>query len=430
MTTNSSPTRVVAVGDPGPTQQQIISALSSQPEFQLLDALSVPEKLARDLHASDPQVILVDHQLGGQPTLDIIDDLALQFPQTAILAILPREDPLMAQQVMLAGARAFLVQPFTQVNLLSTLRRVRDLEARRQQVQAVVQASSGSDKAQPLKTLAIYSPRGGAGTSTLAANLAIALHEETNARVLLVEGKLLFGHLGLLLNIRTHYSIADLVPHAASLEPGLVRDVVTEHISGIHVLLSPSDVQAGQGIRPQDLFNIITGLQRQYDMVVIDAGSDLNENTVTLMDASDRVLLVTNPDLASLHDTSRFVQISRTLAYPAGKLLVVLNRDDLQGGVRLRDIQAALHHELFAQIPDDGPNALRSLNRGIPMLLKYPRSPATRSIQKLARDLVNMGESQTAAAATAAASKAEKPKAGSRKASRVIATFAAQRTKS
>ena len=76
------------------------------------------------------------------------------------------------------------------------------------------------------------------------------------------------------------------------------------------------------------------------------------------MDASDRVLLVTNPDLASLHDTSRFVQISRTLAYPAGKLLVVLNRDNLMGGVRLRDIQAALH---LLKLPAR-PTALLAIN--------------------------------------------------------------------
>ena len=67
--------------------------------------------------------------LGGQSTLDIIDDLALQFPKISIVAVLPGEDPLRAQQVMLAGARAFLVQPFTQLNLLSTLRRVRDLDS-------------------------------------------------------------------------------------------------------------------------------------------------------------------------------------------------------------------------------------------------------------------------------------------------------------
>jgi pilus assembly protein CpaE len=126
-------TRVVAIGDPGPTQQQITTALSAQDEFQLVDILASTERLVREVRAAEPDIILVDHLLGGQPTLDIIDDLALQFPKTSIVAMLPGEDPLKAQQVMLAGARAFLVHPFTQLNLLSTLRRVRDLDQRLRQ---------------------------------------------------------------------------------------------------------------------------------------------------------------------------------------------------------------------------------------------------------------------------------------------------------
>jgi pilus assembly protein CpaE len=386
MAASGNPTRVALLGDPGPVQQQIAAAFGSQGEFVLVDVITNFEKLTRDLHATEPQLILVDQQVGGQPTLDILDDLALQFPEVPLVAILPDNDPLRAQQVMLAGARAFIVQPFTQVNLLSTLRRVRELEARRQQSQTASQtnASEASDR---LHTLAVYSPRGGAGCSTIASNLAIAWHESTKDRVLLVDGKLFFGHLGLILNIRTQNTLTDLIPHAHMLDEALVKEVVFEHISGIHVLLSPGDIQAAQGIRSQDLFNVLLGLQHLYDCIVIDTGSAFTENAVTIMDTADRVLLVTNPDLSALHDASRFIQLSRSLAYPAGKLLTVLNRAGMPGGLRTKDVEIALRHELFAQVPDDSANALRSLNRGIPLILKYPRSPATRGIQNLANQL-------------------------------------------
>ncbi len=386
MAASGSTTRVALLGDPGPVQQQIAAAFGSQGEFVLVDVLTDMEKLSRDLRAAEPDLILVDQQAGGQPTLDILDDLALQFPEVPLVAILPDNDSLHAQQVMLAGARAFIVQPFTQVNLLSTLRRVRELEGRRQQSQTAAQ-SGAADASNRLRTLAVYSPRGGSGCSTIAANLAIAWHELTKARVLLLDGKLFFGHQGLLLNIRSQNTLADLIPHAHMLDEALVKEVVFEHITGVHVLLSPSDIQVAQGIRSQDLFNMIVGLQRLYDFIVIDTGSAFTENAVTLMDSADRVLLVTNPELSALHDASRFIQLSRSLAYPAGKLLTVLNRAGLPGGLRTKDVEIALRHEVFAQVPDDGANALRSLNRGIPILLKYPRSPATRGIQSLARHI-------------------------------------------
>jgi pilus assembly protein CpaE len=169
------------------------------------------------------------------------------------------------------------------------------------------------------------------------------------------------------------------------------------------------DLQLAQGIRPEDLYNIYSGLQRLYEYVVIDTGSALTENTVTLMDAADRILVVTTPDLASLHDTSRFVQIGRSLSYPAEKMLILLNRVGVQGGIKLRDIENALHHQIYAQIPDDGQNALRSINRGIPLVMRYPRSPASRAIRSLAKKLADINLTEGAAgAAASAASKAQK----------------------
>jgi pilus assembly protein CpaE len=130
--------RVVALCDPGATLQQITEALNTQNEFSLVDVLSSKEMLARQIRAAEPDIMLVDSQLEGESTMDVIDDLALQFPTSAVVAILPNNDPLVAQQVMLAGARAFLITPFSQINLVSTLRRVTELEGRRQQTQNYV----------------------------------------------------------------------------------------------------------------------------------------------------------------------------------------------------------------------------------------------------------------------------------------------------
>lgn len=392
MSALNQPMKVVAVAEAGPTQQQVKSALSFQDEFALVDLLSNPETLSRDIRAAEANIVLIDQHLGGESTLDIIDELAQLFPESAIVAILDDADPLAAQQVMLAGARAFIIQPFTQMNLLSTLRRVRDLETRRQQVQPSA-AASPNGRVRPLQTLAVYSPRGGAGGSTLAANLALALREESGEKTLLLEGKLFFGHLNVLLNLRARNNLADLVPHASALEEPLVRDVVVEHISGLHILLGPSDIQVAQGIRPQDLYNIFLGLQRFYPRIIIDAGSQLTENTVTLLDAADRILLVATPDLASLHDVSRFIPISHSLGYPANKLLIVLNREGMPGGIKTKDIQSVLRQEIFVRIPEAGPEAVRSLNRGVPLLLRYPRNPTSQALQRLAKQIARTGAS-------------------------------------
>ena len=393
MTAANNPTRVVAIGEPNPTQDQIVNALgaSAQTDFQLVDVIVPSENMVRDIRSANPKLIIVDYQTCEQSILDIIDDLSLQIPEIAIIAIIPGNDPLVAQQVTLAGARAFLVHPFTQVNLLSTLRRVREIEMRLARSQPAAPAVTAGQY-RSVSTIAVYSPRGGAGCSTVAINLAIALKEKTNSRVLLLGGKLFFGHLGLMLNLRTNNSIADLIPHAAQLDSALIQDVVAGHISGIDVLLEPFDFQVAQGIRPQDLYNILIGLKKSYDYVVIDTGSALTENAVTLMDTADRILLVTTPELAALHDAKRFIEISRSLDYQSGKILVTLNRTGITGGVKSKDVVSSLNQELFAEIPDDDAKSLRSLNRGIPLVLRYPRSPASKAIQGIVGKLEQQQE--------------------------------------
>jgi pilus assembly protein CpaE len=166
--------------------------------------------------------------------------------------------------------------------------------------------------------------------------------------------------------------------------------VVLQHTSDLHILLGPTSLEVAQGIRPEALFSIVDGLRRMYDFIVIDVGSTLSENAVTLMDAAEHVLLVAVPELAALHDVSRFIHFSRSLAYPAGKILTVLNRAGMPGGVKLGDIEKVFHHELFAEIPDDEARVTRSLNRGIPLFLTYRRNPVSQAIQQLAKTLVQL----------------------------------------
>jgi len=389
--TDKQPNRVLLIGKPGPIQEQIASALGANPEFELADVLSNIERIAIEISAVDPDIILIDSDITERNVQEVVDDLSLQYPNISTVVLLPDDNPALAQQVMLAGARAFIIKPFTQVNLVNTLTRVSTLEAARKRVRS----SAGpvvEQRDRPLQTVTVYSPKGGVGCSTIATNLAIAYHQERGGRVLLLEGKLFFGHLDVSLNILTGNSLADLVPHASNIDDALINDVVYKHSSGIHVLLGPRSIQVAEGVRADNLFSIFRALQRSFDFIVIDAGNAMNENTITLLDSADRIILVTAPDLPTLHDTSQFIQISPTLSIPINKLLIVVNREGVTGGVRMRDIEGSLRHEIFGKIPDDEANAIRSLNRGVPMLLRYPRSPASRAIKKLAASLAGLNQ--------------------------------------
>ena len=393
--TDKQPTRVLLIGKAGPIQEQIGTALSANPDFTLADVLSNIERISIEINAVEPDIVLIDSEVSERNVQEIIDDLSLQFPNISTVVLLSDDNPVTAQQVMLAGARAFIIKPFTQVNLVNTLTRVTTLDAARKRVRPS-QGPAVEKIDRPVQTVTVFSPKGGVGCTTLATNLAIAHYQEHGGRVLLLEGKLFFGHLDVSLNILTGNSLADLVPHASNIDDTLINDVVHKHSSGIYVLLGPRSVEVADGIRADNLFSIFRALQRAFDFIVIDAGSTLNENSITLMDSADRIILVTAPDLPTLHDTSQFIQLSPTISIPTNKLLIVVNREGVTGGVRTRDIESSLRHEIFGKIPDDEANAIRSINRGVPLLLRYPRSPASRAIRKLSSSLAGLSQVELA----------------------------------
>ena len=103
------------------------------------------------------------------------------------------------------------------------------------------------------------------------------------------------------------------------------------------------------------------------------------------------------PDLAALHDISRFIQLTSTLSYSPDKVLIVLNRAGIPGGIRPADVSTALRQNVFAQIPDEGPNGLRSINSGEPLISRYPRSAAAKAFQNLAKELLKLSATTASA---------------------------------
>ena len=243
-------------------------------------------------------------------------------------------------------------------------------------------------KNKPTTTLSIFSPKGGAGSTTIATNLAISLYKKVKEDVLLVDGKHLFGHVTLYLNLLTGNSITDLIAHAGMLDEQLIKQVVVRHKSGIYVLPSPNAIAGAQGIRPEDLFKVIQGLQQVFPNIIIDSGNHLNDNTVTYLDSSDKILLVLGPDLAALRDVKQFLEIAASLSYPKDKILFILNQTGRKSDMQREEIENILKIKIFGKIPADDELALSSLNEGVPILMKKPRHPISRAITSITQDLV------------------------------------------
>ena len=362
--------------------QASISAVES---LQLIDSLVTPETLDKVIAETKPNVILLDFDYQSSP-FGLIDKIASRYPGSAVISILPESELLNSDKVVLSGARAFLLYPYRSDTLPTTIQRTVELMMRHQNYSQ--QVPDQEEEIASSNFITVFSPKGGVGTTTVATNLAISLHKTIKEDVLLVDGKHLFGHAALYLNLRTGNSINDLIAHAGYLDQRLIRQVVVKHVSGIYVLPSPLSIPEGQGIRPENLFKVIQNLQQTFPHIIVDGGNNLNENTVTYMDSSDRILLVLNPDLASMRDAKQFMEIAGSLSYAKEKTLLLLNVAGRKADVKKEQIESILKMNIFGTIPADENSALSSLNEGIPILLKNPRHPISKAISDITKDLV------------------------------------------
>ena len=389
--------RVLAITSNDSLLELIKSALSQDQAYLFVDRRLKATELMEGIENIVPHCIVLDFI--GAPTkpLELIDSLSWQFPDSAIVVVLPKEQMADANRVILAGARAFIAQPLDPQELLATLGRIREVFQRSQESKAT--ATTGQVPMASRGTFVVFSPKGGVGCSLVAVNLAIALRAELNQDVLLMDAKLLFGDLDIMLNLKTQNSIADFVPHIGSLDESLIRDVVSEHISGIKVLPAPPSPVSAQGIHPEELHRILAGLQNIYPNIVIDSGNFLNDNTVTLMDASNRVLLVIHPDIASLRDASRFLDLCRTtLSFPKERILLVINQHDRREGLALADIERSLQTKVFATLPWDPQAALQSINRGVPLSMLNQNGQLGKGFQAMAKNVGAIAGLKTSAA--------------------------------
>jgi pilus assembly protein CpaE len=359
-------------------------AIANEEMLKLIDRELTLKDLFQVIAETQPDVILVDFEFDPHP-YELLDKIASENPLCAVVAILSESGMGNSDRVVLSGARAFIQYPYRADNLVTTIKRVLELMQRNQAYSSEI--SDLDTTVKPRNTITVFSPKGGVGTTTIATNLAISLHKTLKEDVLLIDGKHLFGHVALYLNLRSGNSITDLIAHACMLDQTLMKQVVVKHISGIFVLPSPYSITEAQGIRPDNLFNVIQSLQQVFPYIIIDGGSNLNDNTVTYMDSSDKILLVLSSDLASMRDARQFLEISASLSYPKDKTLLILNQTGRKEDVKSEEIENILKVKIFGKNPTDESLALSSVNEGVPILLKKPHHPISKSFLDIAKEL-------------------------------------------
>jgi pilus assembly protein CpaE len=343
-----------------------------------------------------PHIVLMDINMPDMDGITATEKMSFDAPYSQVIMMSVQAEQHYMKRAMAAGARDFQPKPFTADELIHCIHRVyqiglpiyQELEAA-EKVQAQLDARKPQQpKAGPggagTPVIAVYSPKGGIGTSAIAINLAIAL-QQMQGDVVLMDGDLQFGDISVHLNTRPTRTISDMV-HDAELDVELLSEVVLAHNSGLKLLLSPPIPQLADTITPAMIPPIIKGLKNQFKAVVVDTTSQLTDVTVNLLENADFVLVVTSPELPAIKSAKLFLELAGQLEFAPNCLGVVINRVNVPGGVRHDQIGKVLKTQQTYLVPYDQ-RLYMTMYRGLSINQQEPGAPSAQAIAHLARAL-------------------------------------------
>ena len=410
--------RTLIVDDIPETRSHLAKLLSFESDIEVVGSAASGSEAIELAESLRPDVVLMDINMPDMDGIAATEQLTNRTPTAAVVMMSVQGEADYLRRSMLAGAREFLVKPFSSDELTASIRQVYGRERDKLSRMAMQPhhggngASPGGDgDREPGRVVAVFSPKGGVGRTTIAVNLGVAAASSLGKKTVIMDGSFQFGDVGVLLNLNPkNKSIAELVPELENDAPESLDTFVIAHSSGVRVLLAPPSPEQAELITPTYVKRVIEWLRATHELVIVDCTSAFNDSTLSILDAADTVLTVLSLEITSIKNMRLFLEVAEQLGYDKHKVKLVLNRADSTLGIRVADVESSIGRKIDHTIVSDGRSVVYALNRGIPFFISNREAQVSQDILRLATSVA--GERQAAAVAgdraTEAAQKAAK----------------------
>ena len=353
--------------------KDIRRALTAEERVKLLAGGNDAEQLYEEIVRLKPGAAIIALGPNADTAVRFIEKLNAECPETALISAAQDASPDLILRSLRAGAREFLRIPISAEELRTVLSRISEL-ATKQHVEAPKKKG---------RMVAVFSSKGGCGTSFIATNLAAA----TASKTVLVDLNLQAGDLPLFLGLEAKYSIADMVEKRQRLDETLINSLVTPHSTNLSLLAAPREADSADEIEPQHIYEVLLKLREHYDYVVLDPQHTFDSITLAALDQSDEIVLVLTLDIPSIRSTQRALEIFDRLGYPRKKVRIVVNRWSKQIDLDLRQVEKFLGEPVVGFVPSDYQTAVGSINLGTPLVQAEPTSKIALEIRRIAQQM-------------------------------------------
>lgn len=325
-----------------------------------------------------PDIVLMDVNMPDMDGLTATNLITTSLPDVGVIIMSVQSENEYLKKAMFAGAREYIVKPFSSDDLVSSITKTYEAQNKRKHNTKTI------DQVIQTRVITVFSTKGGVGKSTISTNLAVALARTTKKRVCLLDLDLQFGDVAVMMNLSVKNTIYDLVKDIKNLDSDLITDYLTTHFTGVNILPAPVKPEYAEFIDAKHVEKILGLLNGNFHFVIIDVPASFQDIVLTALDSSEKILVVSTLDLPTIKNIKVGLNLMENLKYRE-KVQVVVNKASEQYGVRFSEFEETVGYPIWVNIPEDSNTVITSANKGIPFVM-------TRDDTKVAKAVFQLSE--------------------------------------
>jgi pilus assembly protein CpaE len=383
---NDTALNVLIIAKYDPTFDWVQLTLQEQ-HYNIVGLVESVDQIWRFLKQNQVDIIVADTSVEGVHNTTWIHKLAMQSSSTLVMVIAMSQEMDFVREAMLSGAQAFLLKPFDLTELSRSIEQVYQLWLKRN---ALLAEATDEDTSQKSHTIAVFSPKGGSGVTTVSVNLAVAMAQLSEVPILLIDADLYTADVDILLNLFSKLSILDLIQMGQEVDAELL-DQVTNEQAGVTILQGDPRLQfIDTPLEPGQMGDLLREIMSLWEgYIIVNTTNGFDRWTIEILDAAESVLLVTSPHLSTLRATRNFLEMAEVNEESGDdKWQVIMNAYQRQKELQMSEVETSLSHTISATISYDGNLTSTSINRGMPLVLSDSKSNIAKEFFALAEHML------------------------------------------
>lgn len=235
------------------------------------------------------------------------------------------------------------------------------------------------------KIIAVFSPKGGVGKSTISTNLAVQLAKSNpDITVALLDADMQFGDVAIMLRISHDQNMISIMESKDRINPSTYDYACSVHSSGLRVLPAPPDPAQADKMDPDALGDVLKTVRKFANITVVDTSGVLDEETLTILENADHILMPVQVDLPTVKNVAIGLKALKAVGVNVNNVVtLVLNRHDPDNSKERKEVEKTLKCRVSAVIPDD-PEIRSAVNDAMPVVMQNPKAPSSRAFAEIA----------------------------------------------